>query len=35
MLAVSILSFLCSAANFVVAALVGATAVRLPGQEQA
>lgn len=35
MLAVGILSFLCSAANFVVAALVGATAVRLPGQERA
>ena len=35
MLAVSILSFLCSAANFVVAALVGATALRLPDEELA
>jgi hypothetical protein len=35
MRAVSILSPMCSAAELVVAALVGATAVRLPGQERA
>ena len=35
MLAVSILLFLCSAANFVVAALTGATALRLPDEKPA
>lgn len=35
MLAVSILLFLCSAANFAVAALAGTTAVRLPDEELA
>jgi len=35
LLAVSILLFLCSAANFVVAALAGTTALRLPYEEMA